>query len=199
MNLHSNWWANSPRRGPLCRPFGGGPTLPPRLGHLAREIWRRDEGAELVELVVVLPLLLILAFGILELGNALDKAHGMATLSREGANIAVRGVDLDTVAAVTMMNGVSIGLDTRGGTIVSRILVEGGVPIVQEQVASSGYARLSRIGQVDSTVTGFLGSGLAEGQQVFAVEVFYDHQMVTPVAKLMAPIIPDTMYEAAVF
>jgi hypothetical protein len=195
MNLHSNWWANSPRR----RPFGGGPTLLPRLGHLAREIWRRHEGAELVELVVVLPLLLILAFGILELGNALDKAHGMATLSREGANIAARGADLDEVTAVTMMNGVSIGLDTRGGTIVSRILVEGGVPIVQEQVASLGYAGLSHIGQVDSTVTGFLGSGLAEGQQVFAVEVFYDYQMVTPVAKLMAPIIPDTMYDAAVF
>jgi hypothetical protein len=58
---------------------------------------------------------------------------------------------------------------------------------------------LSHIGQVDSTVTGFLGSGLAEGQQVFAVEVFYDHQMVTPLAKLMASIIPDTMYDAAVF
>ncbi len=182
MNLHSNWWANSPR-----------------LGHLARELWRRDEGADLVELVVVLPFLLLMAFGILELGNALDKAHAMATLSREGANIAVRGVDLDTVAAVTMMNGVSIGLDTRGGTIVSRILVEGGVPVVKEQVASSGYAGLSRIAQVDSTVTGFLGSGLAEGQQVFAVEVFYDHQKVTPLARLMAPVIPDTMYDATVF
>ena len=182
MNLHSNWWANSPRP-----------------GHLARELWRRDEGADLVELVVVLPFLLLMAFGILELGNALDKAHGMATLSREGANIAVRGVALDTVAAVTMMNGVSIGLDTRGGTIVSRILVKGGVPTVKEQVASSGYAGLSRIGQMDSTVTGFLGSGLVEGQQVFAVEVFYDHQKVTPLARLMAPVIPDTMYDAAVF
>ncbi len=184
MNLHSNWRVNSPR-----------------LGHLAREIWRRDEGADLVELVVVLPFLLLMAFGILELGNALDKAHGMATLSREGANIAVRGADLDEVATVTMMNGVSIGLDTRGGTIVSRILVEEGVPIVREQVASSGYAGLSRIGQMDSPVTGFLDvtPGLAEGQQVFAVEVFFDHQMVTPLARLMAPIIPDTMYDAAVF
>ncbi len=182
MSLHSNRWANSPR-----------------LGHLARELWRRDEGADLVELVVVLPFLLFMAFGILELGNALDKAHGLATLSREGANIAARGADLDEVATVTMMNGVSIGLDTRGGTIVSRILVEGGVPIVKEQVASSGYAGLSRIGQVDFPVPGFLGSGLAEGQQVFAVEVFYDHQKVTPLARLMAPVIPDTMYDATVF
>ncbi len=182
MSLHSNWRANTPR-----------------LGHLAREIWRRDEGADLVELVVVLPFLLLMAFGILELGNALDKAHGMATLSREGDNIAVRGADLDEVATVTMMNGVSIGLDARGGTIVSRILVEGGVPIVKEQVASSGYAGLSRIGQMDSPVMGFLGSGLAEGQQVFAVEVFYDHQKVTPLARLMGPVIPDTMYDATVF
>lgn len=171
----------------------------PRLVELAREIWRRDDAAELVELVVVLPFLLIMSFGILELGNALDKAHGMSTLSREGANIAVRGTALDTVAAVTMSNGVSIGLDLRGGTIVSRIRVEGGVPVVKEQVASTGYAGLSRIAQADSTVTGFLGAGLSDGQEVFAVEVFYDHQKVTPLSRLLAPIIPDTMYDAAVF
>ncbi len=172
---------------------------PRRLLALAREVWERDEGAELVELVIVLPFLLIMSFGILELGNALDKAHGMSTLSREGANIAVRGTALDTVASVTMSNGVSIGLDVRGGTIVSRILVEGGVPVVKEQVASTGYAGLSRIAQVDSTVTGFLGAGLSDGQQVFAVEVFYDHQKVTPLSRVLAPIIPDTMYDATVF
>ena len=118
----------------------------PALLEMARAIWRRDEGAELVELVVVLPFLLIMSFGILELGNALDKAHGMATLSREGANIAVRGTPLDTVAAVTMSNGISIGLDARGGAIVSRILVESGQPTLKEQVATSGYSGLSRVG-----------------------------------------------------
>ena len=164
-----------------------------------RELWRRDEGAELVELVVVLPVLLIIIFGILELGNALDKAHAMSTLSREGANIAVRGTDLDTVAAVTMTNGVSMGLEARGGTVVSRILVEGGIPTVKEQVASSGYAGLSRIGLVDSVAAGFGGAGLMEGQQLFAVEVFYDHLKVTPLSRVMGPIIPDTMYDATVF
>ncbi len=46
---------------------------------------------------------------------------------------------------------------------------------------------------------GVLGSRLVEGQQVFTVEVFYDHQKVTPLARLMAPVIPDTMYDATVF
>jgi hypothetical protein len=159
----------------------------------------RDDGAELVELVIVLPFLLIMSFGILELGNALDKAHGMSTLSREAANIAVRGTDLDTVAAVTMSNGVSIGLDVRGGTIVSRILVEGGVPTLKEQVASSGYGGLSRVGQVDSTVSKYAGAGLVDGQQLFAVEIFYDHQKVTPLSRILGPVIPDTMYDVSVF
>jgi hypothetical protein len=170
-----------------------------RLLELTREIWKRDEGAELVELVIVLPFLLMMSFGILELGNALDKAHGMATLSREGANIAVRGEDLNTVAAVTMSSGVSIGLDARGGTIVSRILVEGGVPTLKEQVASSGYDGLSRVGMVDSTVASFTAAGLVDGQQLFAVEIFYDHQKVTPLSRILAPIIPDTMYDVSVF
>lgn len=184
----------SPRR-------AGRPERAPRRGllGLALEFRNRDEGAELVELVIVLPFLLIMSFGILELGNALDKAHGMSTLSREGANIAVRGTALDTVAAVTMANGVSIGLDARGGTIVSRILVEGGVPTLKEQVATSGYDGLSRVGQVDSTVSQYVGAGLVDGQQLFAVEVFYDHQKVTPLSRILGPIIPDTMYDVSVF
>lgn len=170
-----------------------------RLAPMLRAILGRDEGAELVELVIVMPILLILAFGVLELGNAIDKAHGMSTLSREGANIAVRGTPLDTVAAVTMANGASIGLETRGGTIVSRILVEGGLPKVKEQVASSGYAGRSRIGEPNTVVDQYGGVGLADGQQLFAVEVFYDHREVTPLSRLMGPIIPDTMYDASVF
>ena len=194
MNLRSSRRADRPRY-----PVRAERVPRRRLLDLAREIWKRDEGAELVELVIVLPFLLIMSFGILELGNALDKAHGMSTLSREGANIAVRGTALDTVASVTMSNGVSIGLDVRGGTIVSRILVEGGVPTLKEQVATSGYDGLSRVGQVDSTVSKYAGAGLVDGQQLFAVEIFYDHQKVTPLSRVLGPIIPDTMYDVSVF
>ncbi len=194
MNQLSSQRARSPRRNSSAH---AAPRR--RLLELARQIEMRDDGAELVELVIVLPFLLIMSFGILELGNALDKAHGMSTLSREAANIAVRGTDLDTVAAVTMSNGVSIGLDVRGGTIVSRILVEGGVPTLKEQVASSGYGGLSRVGQVDSTVSKYAGAGLVDGQQLFAVEIFYDHQKVTPLSRILGPVIPDTMYDVSVF
>jgi hypothetical protein len=194
MNLRSSWRAGRPRRAVRAER-----VLRRWLLELTREICKRDEGVELVELVIVLPFLLIMSFGILELGNALDKAHGMSTLSREGANIAVRGTALDTVAAVTMSNGVSIGLDVRGGTIVSRILVEGGVPTLKEQVATSGYDGLSRVGMVDSTVASFSTAGLVDGQQLFAVEIFYDHQKVTPLSRVLGPIVPDTMYDVSVF
>jgi hypothetical protein len=194
MNPRFSERARSSRRSSLA---AHGPRR--RLLALAREIWQRDEGAELVELVIVLPFLLIMSFGILELGNALDKAHGMSTLSREGANIAVRGTALDAVLAVTMSNGVSIGLDVRGGTIVSRILVEGGIPTLKEQVATSGYDGLSRVGMVDSSVAQYAGAGLVDGQQLFAVEIFYDHQKVTPLSRVLGPIIPDTMYDVSIF
>ncbi len=150
-------------------------------------------------MVIVTPVLLVLAFGILELGHALSEAHAMSSLTREGANIAARGTDLDTVLAVTMLNGASIGLDGRGGTVVSRIRIQSGVPTVREQVASPGLNTLSRIGLVDSIATGLAGANLTDGQELYAVEIFYDHQKLTPLSRLIGSVVPDTMYDFAIF
>lgn len=169
------------------------------LRSLGRDLWRREDGAEFVELVLVLPVLLVVAFGVIELGNVFEKAHAMTALSREGANIAARGTALDTVAAVTMANGASIGLDARGGTIVSRIVVEGGTAFVRNQVASSGLVGKSRIGDLNDPASGFGGVGLQDGQELFAVEILYDHREATPLSRFIGAVVPDTMYTKAVF
>jgi Flp pilus assembly protein TadG len=67
-------------------------TLYPRLrrgfGRLRRGFgrFRKDEsGQDLVELVMVTPLLLLFVFGIIEFGSILDSQQAVSYLTREGA------------------------------------------------------------------------------------------------------------------
>jgi len=51
---------------------------------------KKSDGAAIVELAIILPLLLLLAFGVFELGRALQAKNIITNMSREGANLAAR-------------------------------------------------------------------------------------------------------------
>ncbi len=85
---------------------------------------------------MILPLMLFLFLGMLEIGNALAVSHSLSRLSREAANIASRGTSLDTVLTVAASNGRDIHLGERGGLVVSRIGVRNQGVEVLAQVAS---------------------------------------------------------------
>lgn len=169
----------------------------PGRGLLSR-LWT-DGGQELVELTLTIPILLVVVFGILELGRAYDVDQAMAGLSREAANIAARGTALDTVIAVTMTNGSSINLTSRGGAIATEITIIGGVPTVTDQRSTGGLSAYTRIGAPGATAAGLSGLGLAEGRTYYAVELFYDYQGYTPLANLVSSVVPDTMYDRSIF
>jgi hypothetical protein len=153
----------------------------------------------LAEFVVVAPIILILAMGVIEFGRAIDAMHALTGLSREGANIAARGTPLDTVLTVVMGNGGDIRLATYGGAIASEVRVSGGVPNVWAQVATSGYAGLSRVGNVGTRAVPLDSLGLLDNQTHFVVEVFYSYPGITPLKGLLGFTVPDTMYNRAVF
>ena len=124
-----------------------------RSGSLGRRSWldrliAQEQGQELAEAAIVLPILLIMMFAVIEFGNAYSVVHTMAGLSREGANIAARGTSLDTTLQVVLNNGSDIQLSSLGGSIVTRIQVQSGTAMVTNQVASPGYTGVSRIGAV---------------------------------------------------
>jgi Flp pilus assembly protein TadG len=48
----------------------------------------RDEGAQVVETALALPLLVVIAFGIIQFGVAINRGQGMQAVAREGARIA---------------------------------------------------------------------------------------------------------------
>jgi Flp pilus assembly protein TadG len=97
--------------------------LPRRTGRPGR--WRRSErGAAAVETAIVLPILLLLCFGIIDFGRALDAKIQLTQAAREGARVAALpvsihpGVNASTmvanrVAASTSLTGVTVGSGTR--------------------------------------------------------------------------------------
>lgn len=175
------------------RPARG--RCPSWLGRLVRQ----KRGQELAEAAIILPILLIMAFAVIEFGNAYSIVHTMAGLSREGANIAARGTSLDTTLQVVITNGNDIQLSSLGGSIVTRIQVQSGTPTVINQVASPGYAGVSRVGTIGNPAQGVGGWGLQAGQDVYVVEIFYRYNQLTPLGNIIGPAVPDTLYERTVF
>ncbi len=159
---------------------------------------QREDGQSLLEFALVVPMLALILFGIVELGTAFTISHGLSTVSREGANIAARGTDLDTVLAVVMANS-DVGLATRGGSIATKVTVQSGVPMVMAQSASSGYAGQSQLGTIGNPAMQLSGFGLSDGSTHYIVEVFFDYQSITPLSNFVAGVVPSPMYERAVF
>lgn len=166
---------------------------------LARRLGRDDGGQELVELAFVLPVLLIVLLGILEFGHMLDSRHTLSVLSREGANIASRGAPLQDALDVTMQNGGDISLGSLGGGVVSRVQIQDETPRVMDQVASTGYETMSRLGPEGQPATSVASLQLPNGKSVYVVELFYDYQDLTPLGNFLRGVVADTMYDRAIY
>lgn len=73
----------------------------------------RDRGAAAVEFALVLPLLLLIVFGIIDFGRALNAQITLTEAAREGAYLAASGysgadVQARAQAAATDLNGVTV-------------------------------------------------------------------------------------------
>lgn len=86
-------------------------------------LWRRDDGAVAVEFALVLPILVILVFGIIQFGLFFNRQQGVHAAAREGARIAalssttsdeiVSRVD-DALSGVSVPSGRTITITSTG-------------------------------------------------------------------------------------
>jgi Flp pilus assembly protein TadG len=167
----------------------------PTLGRLVRS----DSGQGVAEFALVLPMILIILLGMVEFSNAYDRVHGLAGLSREGANIAARGTALDEVLSTVVANGETLRMSGHGGAIVSRLVVQDGQPTVMAQISTEGYDKNTRITDEDKTAEWIATAGFAEGSTHYVVEVFLAYEPVTPLGQLFQSVTPPVLYERAVF
>lgn len=158
-----------------------------------------ERGQDVAEMAMVLPFLLVIVLGVVEFGSIFSAQHTLTSIGREGANMAARGAPLDTVNALVMESGAELQLATHGGAISTRVVVDTSGPVVAEQVASPGYAMVSRVGQVDDVAAGMSPVADDEGASFYVVELFYVHADRTPLRRFLGGSVPDTLYTRAVF
>ena len=164
-----------------------------------KSLLRSDTGQGVAEFALALPVILIILLGMVEFSHAYDRVHGLAGLSREGANIASRGSSLGEVLTTVVANGETLGMSSRGGAIVSRLVVEGGQPTVMSQVSSDGYSDKSRLTEADVAADWIASAGFAEGSTHYVVEVFLNYDSVTPLSRMFEAVTPPVLYERAIF
>jgi len=169
---------------------------------------RRERGASLLELALLLPLLAVMAFGVIDLGRLIHARLVVTNVSREGASLASRGRDpsnlmtmLESSAKPFDLKGNGLIIITKVGAadrtlrpprlnpyIISQDYNEGALRLLVSSSISSGNmtTALQEIYQYLS-----LGqSGPADISGVTVVEAFYHYQPITPLPGFIQGMFP---------
>jgi len=102
--------------------------------HVSTQRWKNERGQALVEVALVIPILLLLAFGVVAVGRVTDAQMGVSAVAREAARAAAlannpgeaasRGVTQGQEVAAgyhlgdgSLQLAVNAGSFTRGGTV----------------------------------------------------------------------------------
>jgi len=165
---------------------------------------KQSDGQTMVELALILPVLLLLSFGVIEYSRSILTKNIITNMSREGANLAARTqTDQQTIMTAIATTADPLDMGTNGMIFITEVMGKkdgtGTVnPIVQVQYryVNGGYSANSMVYGCTTTWTGgkctvsgdpiadLEGNGgtisgmeaaINEGQTVYAVEVFYDY------------------------
>lgn len=150
---------------------------PPRSRPVLAAIARSEAGAELVEFALVLPMLLVIVFGIAEFGMIFQRNLVITNAAREGARLAIlpgytttAGGDVDArVKAYLAAAGVP-GTATTVVTPISTTLPSGAVIQLQQVTVTYTYPG-SLLGPVMSLTGGSFGPLTLKGVASMRVEV----------------------------
>lgn len=154
----------------------------------------RQRGVNMIELALVLPVLLVLVFGVIDFGRAIHYSNVIVNMSREGANLAARsgGIDRRHIIVALVETAEPLKMKTEGMIYVTEITgrADGRGQVEGQWRATTGDTGLrsrlwvctnwnsSGVCSVPSTRPIVnLGVTLTPTDRVWAVEVIYDYQI----------------------
>jgi Flp pilus assembly protein TadG len=149
------------------------PRLPFRLGQV--------EGQSVVELAIILPVLVLLMLGLVDLSRAIQAYNIIANMSREGANLALRASN--SANAQDIMNSLAntaqpLAMTSRGMMYVTEVRGVAGsdsvvVPVIRSKTGWKNKTAPSSTVHQGSVPRILKDINLKNGDKVFIFEVFY--------------------------
>jgi uncharacterized protein (UPF0333 family) len=182
-----------------------------------KKIIHSKEGQSLIELTLITPLMLLLVFGVVEVGSVISTYLTMTHTTREGANLTSRGtnpnVALDAIiaaAAPTIQNS----NQAQWTIIYSRLIQQPGSTcsltppppctyIIDTapngRIVRGSLGQPSQLGNQGDVVNTNLGGldSVAPNQIFHAIEVYYDYA--PNVITFIGNSINQTFYERSIF
>jgi len=182
-------------------------------------------GQALIEFAMVLPLVLVLALGVIEVGYALLDQHVVTKLAREGSNLISRDTSLaDAAAAMRSMSSRPVNFDDGSSKVIFSVIknvATVGASNYNKGVLYQRYEYGSLSGSsVLSHAGGSFGSGpeftavnsdndtslqvtnlpatMAVGGMLYITEIYTKHPLITPFNSFGVSV-PQILYSIAYF
>jgi len=189
----------------------------------------RDSGQSLLEFAMALPLLLVLVFGVIDIGAELLDEHIVTRLSREGANMISRNTTLqDALTAMKSMTATPVNFDDGTSKLILSVFKRVGTTgaanydkvVLYERVEYGGlpnssalttagagtfggapdYTAVNADNDANLVATNFPANLLVtRGDFVYVTEIYSRHTFITPLQNLLQTVFPTTLYSVAYF
>jgi hypothetical protein len=166
-----------------------------------------ERGAALVELALLLPILVVLAFGVIDLGRLIHARLVVTNVSREGGSLASRDIKVgNDLITMLQSSATPFNLATQGRIYVYRINAGetrfDPLPYIDSKFSGGAYGVSSSItGNVGDTPGGLSSTlmnhltfrtaiNTSELSEISIVEVFYHYRPITPLPNFIQNLFP---------
>jgi hypothetical protein len=187
---------------------------------------RADGGQSLLEFAIVLPLILVLMLGIIEVAYAMLDQHVVTKLTREGSNLISRDTSIaDAVTAMKNMSSRPVNFDDGSSkvifSVIKRVATVGASnynkDIVYQRYEYGSLSKASALhfgggsfgaapdyqannsdNDTSLQVTNLPANLTTLGGLLYVTEIYTRHPLITPLDRLGVTV-PDTLYSIAYF
>lgn len=198
------------------------------MRHSLRRSLSNARGQSVIEFALIMPLILVIVLGVIELGYALQDQHLVTKLTREGSNLISRDATLqDAATAIKSMGSLPLNFDNGSSTMIFSVVKRGATTgtanfdkmVLYQRYVYGSYPGASKVstrgggsfgGAPDYVAAGSdsntnlqvtnLPANLVsvKGGMIYITEIYTRHTLITPFNRFGVNV-PQTLYSIAYF